>query len=137
MECIGISVCDTYCRLITPSGVALGKVTRCRCRCLFSPTAYPDDTGASSGSSFGSVWYSPPTETTTHRVFGGNIFVKTDSSAKFRRIGRDGGGNIADYVSDPFSVYDANVRGTSYTGCRPTGSTGPYYWCFFRPDLEL
>lgn len=123
--------------MITPSGVALGKVTRCRCRCLFSPTAYPDDTGASSGSSFGSVWYSPPTETTTHRVFGGNIFVKTDSSAKFRRIGRDGGGNIADYVSDPFSVYDANVRGTSYTGCRPTGSTGPYYWCFFRPDLEL
>lgn len=105
--------------------------------CEFNAGGYPDDT-AGGGSAFGSVWYSPPTETTTHRAFGnGTIFVKTDTSAKFRRIGRDGGGDVSDIYMDPFSKYDANVKGTQYTGCRPTGSTAPYYWCAFRPDLEL
>ncbi|WP_084179747.1 type II secretion system protein [Fimbriimonas ginsengisoli] len=105
--------------------------------CIFNPTGYPDDTNGG-GSPFGSVWYAPPAETRSHRAYAnGTIFVRTDTSAKFKRIGVDGGGTVADFLTDPFSVYDANVKGTQYTGCRPTGSTAPYYWCFFRPDLEL
>lgn len=107
--------------------------------CMFDAGAFPDDTNGS-GSSFGSYWVSPPTETVSHRSFtAGTIFVRADSSAKYLRIGVDNGGTIANYLTDPFSQYNAQVRGTSYTGCRPSGSASsvPYYWCFFRPDLEL
>jgi prepilin-type N-terminal cleavage/methylation domain-containing protein len=107
--------------------------------CLFNSTSFPDDTNGS-GSQFGSWWTAPPTETKTHRSFtAGTLFVRSDTSAKYLRIGVDGGGNITNYLTDPFSTYDASVKGTLYTGCRPTGSdaTVPYYWCYFRPDLEL
>lgn len=105
--------------------------------CLFNPGAMPDGAAVAGGN--GSAWYTVA-ETTTHRAYSsGTVFVRTDTSAKFRRIGVDGGGTITNYLTDPFSVYDAQVRGTNYTTCRPGGSAAsvPYYWCFFRPDLEL
>jgi prepilin-type N-terminal cleavage/methylation domain-containing protein len=104
--------------------------------CQFNETAWPDD---GTVGTFGSVWYSGPTEVKSHRAYGtGTIFVQTDTSAKFRRIGRDGGGAVNNMLGDPFSNYDANMKATSYTGCRPTGSASsvPYYWCYFRPDVE-
>ncbi len=107
--------------------------------CMFNPSGHPDDTNSGGGTT-ASVWYAAPTETRTHRVYGnGTIFVRADSSAKFRRIGVDGGGSVSNFLSDPFSSYDANVRGTGYIPCRPGGSasTVPYYWCFFRPDVQL
>jgi hypothetical protein len=107
--------------------------------CVFSADTYPDETNGS-GSAFGSYWVAPPAETKTHRVFtAGTIFVRSDSSAKYLRIGVDGGGTISNYLTDPYSAYDAQVKAYQYTGCRLAGAaTGaPYYWCYFRPDLEL
>ncbi|MCP6440369.1 hypothetical protein NL474_28410, partial [Klebsiella pneumoniae] len=83
------------------------------------------------GNAFASAWFAPPAEVTrSHRVYGnGTIFTYTDTSAKFRKIGIDGGGTLTNNMADPYWAYDANVRATSYSGCRPVGSTGPYYWC--------
>lgn len=104
--------------------------------CRFNSTGYPDSSNGG-GSSFGSAFFTVSGQT-THWAYGqGNVFVRTDTSAKYLRIGRPGGGSTGfDMLQDPFSVYDANGLASSYTGCRPTGSTGPYYWCMFRPDRE-
>jgi len=105
--------------------------------CLFNPTGYPDSSNGN-GSAFGTAWFTPG-GIQTHWAYGqGTVFVKTDTSAKFRNIGRTGGGasGTFDMLQDPYAVYDARGRASSYTGCRPTGSTGPYYWCYFRPDVE-
>jgi len=105
--------------------------------CVFNPSGYPDSSNGN-GSAFGSAWFVAPGQT-THWAFGqGNTFVKTDTSAKYLRIGQQGGGSNTNYFGDPFSGYDANGMGTVYTGCRPSGSASsvPYYWCFFRPDRE-
>lgn len=107
--------------------------------CRFNPSGHPDDTN-SGGSTFASARVGFPAETKTNRIWSNGIsMARTDTSAKFKRIGRDGGGDIANYLADPFSTYDTNVLGTAYTGCRPNGSasTVPYYWCFFRPDLVI
>jgi prepilin-type N-terminal cleavage/methylation domain-containing protein len=107
--------------------------------CLFNSSGYPDD-GNGSGSAFGSAWLGYPSTTKSHRAYSnGTMFVRTDSSAKFRRIGVEGGGTISNFLEDPFSTYNAANLASLYTGCRPAGSatTVPYYWCFFRPDLEL
>lgn len=106
--------------------------------CVFNPTGYPDDS-LGNGNQFATAWFLPG-HTTSHRVYSnGTVVVRTDSSAKFRRIGRDGGGAIDNALADPYSNYNASMRATSYRGCRPTGSasTVPYYWCYFRPDVEL
>ncbi len=105
--------------------------------CLFNPTGPADDSNCA-GSNFCTAWYTP-SQTTSHRVYGnGTIFAYTDTSAKFKRIGVDGGGDTGSSMADPYRVYDANLKATTYTGCRPTGSasTVPYYWCYFRPDQE-
>lgn len=106
--------------------------------CRFNPTGYPDDSNGS-GNAFATAWF-VPANTTSHRVYtNGTVFVRTDTSAKFRRIGIDGGGNITNNLSDPFAAYNSAVRATSYSGCRPAGSAAsvPYYWCYFRPDVLL
>lgn len=100
--------------------------------CRFNPTGYPDS-GNGSGSSFGSAWFTVSGMTTHWAYSRGNIFVRTDTSAKYLPIGTSAGSN-ANYFNEPFSSYDANGMGQTYTGCRPSGSTGPYYWCMFRPD---
>lgn len=104
--------------------------------CVFNPGGYPDSSNGS-GNQFATAWFIP-TGLTTHYAYGeGNVFVRTDSSAKFTRIGRTGGGADGfDPFRDPFAAYDAAGRGLSYTGCRPTGTTAPFYWCMFRPDRE-
>ncbi len=105
--------------------------------CVFNPGGPADDSNCN-GSTFCTAWFVPGT-TTSHRVYGnGTIFAYTDTSAKFKRIGIDGGGTVGDFMADPYRVYNEQVRATSYTGCRPSGSasTVPYYWCYFRPDQE-
>lgn len=106
--------------------------------CRFNPSGYPDSSNGS-GNQFATAWFVPG-GTTTHWAYGqGNVFVRADTSAKYRPIGRTGGGSGGyDILQDPFSNYDAAGRGLSYTGCRPTGSAAnvPFYWCIFRPDRE-
>jgi prepilin-type N-terminal cleavage/methylation domain-containing protein len=106
--------------------------------CIFNPTGYPDSSNGS-GNAFATAWFVPGGATTHYAYNEGNVFVRTDTSTKYRRIGRTGGGSGGyDILNDPFSNYDAAGRGLSYTGCRPTGSaaTVPFYWCMFRPDRE-
>ncbi len=104
--------------------------------CVFNPSGYPDSTNGS-GNTFGSAWF-VPTGTATHYAYNqGSIFVRADTSAKYLRLGSPNstGNNM---LVDPFASYDAAGRALSYTGCRPAGSaaTVPFYWCFFRPDIE-
>jgi len=102
--------------------------------CVFSPTAYPDS-WAGGGNAFASAWF-VPSGTTTHWAYQqGTVFVRADTSAKFLKIGAPNATGL-DMLRDPFSSYDGNGRALTYTGCRPSGSTGPYYWCYFRPDRE-
>lgn len=106
--------------------------------CVFNPTGYPDDS-LGNGSTFATAWF-VPSITTSHRVYSnGTVFVRTDTSAKFRRIGREGGGAIDNALADPYSSYNTSMRALTYRGCRPSGSaaTVPFYWCYFRPDVEL
>lgn len=106
--------------------------------CVFNPGGYPDSSNGS-GNQFASAWFVPG-GATTHWAYGrGNVFVRTDSSAKFLPIGREGGGTSGfDLLRDPFASYNTAGLGLTYTGCRPTGSaaTVPFYWCMFRPDRE-
>lgn len=103
--------------------------------CLFNPGGYPDSSNGS-GNAFASAWFLPA-GATTHWAYGnGNVFVRADTSAKFSQISRPGGGTGFNNLRDPFASYNAAGLGQSYEGCRPTGSTGPYYWCMFRPDRE-
>jgi prepilin-type N-terminal cleavage/methylation domain-containing protein len=107
--------------------------------CQFNPGGYPDN-GNGGGNANGSAFFTT-TATKSHRTYGnGTIFARTDSSAKFRRIGIDGGGTTpsASAMTDPFAGYDANVRASSYWPCRLSSTpTAPGYWCFFRPDQEI
>lgn len=107
--------------------------------CRFNSSGYPDETGGNANP-FASARVAFAPETTSNRIWSNGIsIVRSDTSAKFRRIGKDGGGTGLSALADPFSTYNANVLGTEYTGCRPTGSatTVPFYWCFFRPDLVI
>lgn len=104
--------------------------------CRFNPNGSPDDINSAPGS----AWFLPA-NTTTHRVYGaGTVFAYTDSSAKFRRIGKDGGGSTPkpEAMADPFAAYDTAVKATGYWPCTlagaPAGSVE--YWCYFRPDQE-
>ncbi len=106
--------------------------------CVFNASGPADDSNCNGGNTNCSTWF-VPAQTTSHRVYGnGTIFAYTDTSAKFRRIGIDGGGTISNNMADPYLVYDAQNRATSYSVCRPAGSaaTVPNYWCYFRPDQE-
>ncbi|MFN3729783.1 MAG: prepilin-type N-terminal cleavage/methylation domain-containing protein [Fimbriimonadaceae bacterium] len=103
--------------------------------CRFNPDGYPDDS-LGSGNAFATAWF-VPANTTSHRVYAnGTVFVRTDSSARFRPIGMPEGVSAATGFSDPYASYNAAGRALSYRGCRTT-DTAPYYWCFFRPDQEL
>lgn len=104
--------------------------------CVFNPSGSPDDSNGNPGS----AWFLPA-NTTTHRVYGtGTVFTYTDTSTKFRRIGRDGGGSIPSTaaMSDPFASYDAGNKATGYWPCTLAGApaTAVPYWCYFRPDQE-
>jgi prepilin-type N-terminal cleavage/methylation domain-containing protein len=106
--------------------------------CRFNPTGYPDDSNGS-GNQFATAWFVPG-HTTSHRVYGqGTVFARTDTSARFRRIGIEGGGTIENGLADPYASYNAQMRALTYRGCRPTGSSAdvPFYWCYFRPDVQL
>ena len=104
--------------------------------CRFNPTGYPDSTNGS-GNAFGSAWFVPSGTAKHYAYTQGSIFVRSDTSAKYLRMGSPNstGNNM---LTDPFSAYNASGLASTYTGCRPAGSaaTVPYYWCFFRPDLE-
>lgn len=103
--------------------------------CRFNPSGYPDSSNGN-GNAFASAWFVPPGLDTHWAYTQGVVTVRSDTSAKFIRIGREGGGTGFNNLVDPFASYDANGRALTYSGCRPTGSasTVPYYWCFFRPD---
>ncbi len=105
--------------------------------CLFNAGAMPDGGAVNP---FGSAWFVPHAAAgvTTNALFtGGTMFVHTDTSAKFRRLGRPGGGTVSNFAEDPWASYDANNKAVTYRGCRTIGSTAPRYWCFFRPDFTF
>lgn len=103
--------------------------------CRFNPSGYPDSWNGG-GSQFGSAWFSAPGLTTNWAYNQGVVTVRSDTSAKYLKIGTKAASTNTNYLGDPWSTYNANGMAASYTGCRPAGSaaTVPYYWCFFRPD---
>ncbi len=105
--------------------------------CVFNPSGMPDSVNLGDNA-FASSFFVAGGQN-THWAFGqGNTFVKTDTSAKYLKIGTQEASTNTNYFGDPFSTYTAGGFGNRYTGCRPNGSpsTVPYYWCFFRPDRE-
>lgn len=105
--------------------------------CRFNPSGYPDTTNGN-GNQFATAWFVPGGATTHYAYQQGTIYVRADTSAKFLRMA---GPNTTGHnmLVEPFGAYNATGLGTTYTGCRPTGSaaTVPFYWCLFRPDREF
>ncbi len=112
--------------------------------CKFSSSALP----AGTGTGFGSKAYSA---IGSYRpwTWGKTVpIVRSDSSAKSRRVGVVESPNQADPArnfdvwNDPFNhVYPSGTSyGFGYYGCNSgndsAGPTAVYYWCFFRPDRE-
>jgi prepilin-type N-terminal cleavage/methylation domain-containing protein len=94
--------------------------------CVFSPAGGPG------GATFG---MSVPNATSAYVHTGGQIYVHTDSSAKFARLANPNTQNNLTYV-DPYANYDANGVGSFYYGCATT-SGGISYSCIFRPDFDF
>jgi len=100
--------------------------------CLFNPSSMPD----SGTNGNGSAWFTPAGGPYSYWVFGqGMVYVRTDSSAKFQRLGANGAGTVRN-VEDPFTGYNANAVPTSYTTCTTPGASARY-WCLFRPDFTF
>lgn len=82
----------------------------------------------------GSAWYWP-TSTSSAWVYGkGMIFLRVDTSAKFRNVGAvtDGttwNNSSANPTNDPFNRYSANGVPVSMLVCGG-------FACYFRPDAE-
>jgi prepilin-type N-terminal cleavage/methylation domain-containing protein len=102
--------------------------------CRFNPTAVPM-TGATAGYTW--FWATGA----SGYVFGqGMNYSFTDSSAKFRNIGRvapypDPNPN-RDYNNSPFAHIEVGGVPSTMWGCTATGATVSYA-CLFRPDQEF
>lgn len=119
----GLSIPQLRCNAPAPEG------------CRFNPGGYPDSTNGS-GNAFATAWFRPASSANNFAYGEGTVFVATDTSTKFRRIGAPEGVSIENPLADPFSAYDANGRALTYRGCRPEGTDAPFYWCYFRPDRD-
>ena len=100
--------------------------------CVFNPAGY-SQSGTTSGN--GDEWNTPA----TLWVHGqGAVFVQTDSSAKWRRLGGSAGVTTpsGNGNNDPFSVYLKDGTPDSMWRCTAPGATVPYS-CFFRPDNKF
>jgi prepilin-type N-terminal cleavage/methylation domain-containing protein len=102
--------------------------------CRFNPGGLPQ-TGASAGWAW--FW---PTGTASAYVFGeGMNFGFTDTSAKFRNVGRRTGASPAEpnrnYYGSPFAHILQDGRPQTMWGCTVAGATVSYS-CFFRPDKD-
>ncbi|MFN3728576.1 MAG: prepilin-type N-terminal cleavage/methylation domain-containing protein [Fimbriimonadaceae bacterium] len=103
--------------------------------CRFNPTGVPQ-TGADGG--YGWFWATDPASAF---VFGeGMNFAHTDSSAKFRPIGRRTGPDTTsepnrNYYGSPFAHIRNDGRPLTMWGCTISGATASYA-CFFRPDQD-
>jgi prepilin-type N-terminal cleavage/methylation domain-containing protein len=99
--------------------------------CLFNPTSYPQ-VNMSDSSQRGDEW-NPGATLWVHGK--GGVFVHSDTSAKWRRLGANAGNPVPSGNGnlDPFSVYDAT--GIAVEGWRCYAPGAPVrYMCFFRPD---
>jgi hypothetical protein len=66
---------------------------------------------------------------------GGNIYVHTDTSAKFFRMSSPG--TVDSFNdTDPYTDYAGNGSAIAAAACRRPGDT-QYFWCHFRPDWDF
>ncbi|MGV3614446.1 MAG: prepilin-type N-terminal cleavage/methylation domain-containing protein [Fimbriimonas sp.] len=120
-------------------GYALSQPTlRCSSNsdtCRFNAGGSPDPITAAG--TFGHVFINPSTGGARSQwtFTQGNVFISSDSSAKFRKIGTNGAGTVEN-VNDPFAAYAANGVPTSRYNCRTPGVTTGY-WCQMRPDFTF
>lgn len=97
--------------------------------CLFQPGQHPAGGASANGDArYGYAGISAAPFT------GGNIFVRTDSSAKFQRYAGPGVTNQLN-VSDPHMTYNDDFVATRNPRCRRPGESVSY-WCHFRPDWD-
>ncbi|MBX3115671.1 MAG: prepilin-type N-terminal cleavage/methylation domain-containing protein [Fimbriimonadaceae bacterium] len=119
--------------IITPM---LGCTGSTSTNCLFNPTALPTPVslfGSTIGGSVFSTAYPNPAPQAIHS--GGTVYVRSDSSAKFSKIGNPNTANNLTAV-DAFSGYDAAGVGNAVTYCA-SSTTAPGYSCIFRPDFDF
>ncbi len=104
--------------------------------CVFNPSGYPTATSAYAG--YGGVTFSTalPNAASTYVHNGGQVYVHSDTSAKFVKLAAPNTVNNLTYV-DPYADYDANGVGLSFYTCAPLGSGAPGYSCIFRPDFDF
>ncbi|MGV3614029.1 MAG: prepilin-type N-terminal cleavage/methylation domain-containing protein [Fimbriimonas sp.] len=102
--------------------------------CRFTPTPPGDDCFARNGG-FSQVIVQPEIPDVKSRpmwTYGrGQIWVSTDTSAKYRRLGANIQGNT-DYRTDPFSGYSADGRPTSVWK-----DESACHNLLFRPDFDF
>nr|MCW5942439.1 prepilin-type N-terminal cleavage/methylation domain-containing protein [Fimbriimonadaceae bacterium] len=101
--------------------------------CRFTPGGPPQ-----AGASGGYAWFWPST-TTKAWVYGDGMNAsRTDTSAKFFKVGPKGTTvNLnTDYYGTPFAAIDDTGTLVSMWGCTRSGATASYS-CFFRPDQDL
>lgn len=101
--------------------------------CRFNPTGSPDPGLANT--TFGHVFMIPTTTRSYWMYSQGMVFVRTDTSAKFKKIGTNGPGTVQN-VEDPFSGYLANGVPNGRWNCR-LGAVTTGYWCQMRPDFTF
>jgi prepilin-type N-terminal cleavage/methylation domain-containing protein len=99
--------------------------------CVFNPSG-PPQTGVAGPS--GDGWFPVPFNAVPAAAYqGGQIYVATDTSAKFRRIGNPG--QASNSYDDPFAQFNADGTPAAMHRCFASGSTFRYL-SFFRPDSE-
>jgi len=103
--------------------------------CVFNPSGQPSGTVGFSATQ-GGVTFSMavPTATTAYVHTGGQINVRTDTSAKFTRLASPNTTLNLTFV-DPYANYNATGVGSGYYGCATTAG-GVGYSCIFRPDFD-
>ena len=111
---------------------------RLRCagfgNCTFNAQAMPDGSAGTNGSFFSNISGGAPAA--VHQ--GGQVFIRTDTSAKFQRIAQPGSSNVRDYVTPWANSVAGTGTGTAYYICRPAGSTTTVgYHCNMRPDFDF
>lgn len=107
--------------------------------CRFNPGGSPESTKTDAAvGQFGHAHVSPPSGgNRTHWVHtGGNIFVATDTSAKFRKVGAGSAGGTVESVYDPYASYSSIGAATGRYNCK-LGSATVGYWCQMRPDFTF
>jgi prepilin-type N-terminal cleavage/methylation domain-containing protein len=105
--------------------------------CMFNPGGSPDSGVTDAGiGQFGHVFGVPPAGTQSYWAYSqGIVSVRTDTSAKFKKIGTNGPG-IVQNVEDPFRTYNANGVPVDRWNCR-LGTATVGYWCQMRPDFTF